>query len=174
MRGAIRHATVALSLALLSACATPEPKTPPPPPIDTVGLVAVVRAAAGPADAKDELAIQPLRDPMVEDFRQQAQRYERERRYPEAAAALDEAIAIVGDDPSVLQERAEAALLAGDFDGAERFARRAHEVGAQVGPLCRRHWATIRTVREHHQDAAGTADAQRQFDACKVSAPPRY
>jgi phage shock protein A len=133
-----------------------------------------VRASAGPAEAKDELAIQPLRDPMVEDFRQQAQRFENERKYADAAGALDQAIAIVGDDPAVLQERAEAALLAGDFAGAEAFARKAHAVGAQVGPLCRRHWATIKAARAHAKDAAGVAEAQNQFDACRVAAPPRY
>ena len=159
---------------LLSACATPVLQPEPEPPVDTVALVAAVRASAGPAEAKDELAIQPLRDPMVEDFRQQAQRFEDERKYADAAGALDQAIAIVGDDPAVLQERAEAALLAADFAGAETFARKAHDVGAQVGPLCRRHWATIRAAREHAKDDAGVAEAQQQFDACRVAAPPRY
>ena len=163
-----------VSMALLAACATPVPQAPPPPPVDTVALVAQIRAAVGPEDAKDELAIQPLRDPMVEDFRQQATRFENEHKYAEAAAALDQALAIVGDDPAVLQERAEAALLAADFAGAEAFARKAHDVGAQVGPLCRRHWATIRASREHAKDDAGVAEAQKQFDACRVAAPPRY
>ena len=162
------------SVLLLSACATPVLQPEPEPPVDTVALVAAVRASAGPAEAKDELAIQPLRDPMVEDFRQQAQRFEDERKYADAAGALDQAIAIVGDDPAVLQERAEAALLAGDFTGAEAFARKAHAVGAQVGPLCRRHWATIRAAREHAKDDAGVSEAQKQFDACRVAAPPRY
>ena len=169
-----RHGVLIASLALLSACATPALQPEPEPPVDTVALVAAVRASAGPAEAKDELAIQPLRDPMVEDFRQQAQRFENEHKYAEAAGALDQAIAIVGDDPAVLQERAEASLLAGDFDGAEAFARKAHAVGAQVGPLCRRHWATIRAAREHAKDTAAVAEAQKQFDACRVAAPPRY
>ena len=169
-----RHVVLGASLVLLSACATPVLQPEPEPPVDTVALVAAVRASAGPAEAKDELAIQPLRDPMVEDFRQQAQRFEGERKYADAAGALDQAIAIVGDDPAVLQERAESALLAGDFVGAEAFARKAHAVGAQVGPLCRRHWATIRAAREHAKDDAGVADAQKQFDACRVAAPPRY
>ena len=169
-----RQGLLIASCLWLSACATPQLQPEPEPPVDTVALVAAVRASAGPAEAKDELAIQPLRDPMVEDFRQQAQRFEHEHKYAEAAGALDQAIAIVGDDPAVLQERAEAALLAGDFTGAEAFARKAHAVGAQVGPLCRRHWATIRAAREHAKDDAGVADAQKQFDACRVAAPPRY
>ena len=169
----VRLASIALACTLLAACVTPPPP-PSAPAVDTVALVAAVRAAAGPVDAKDELAIQPLRDPMVEDLRAQATRFEGERKYADAMQALDQAIAIVGDDPAVLQERAEAALLAGDFAGAESFARRAHAVGAQVGPLCRRHWATIRTARDQAGDGAGVVEAQRQFDACRVSAPPRY
>ena len=170
----LRSLALAAFVAALAACAAPEPKTPPPPAVDVVALVASIRAAAGPDDAKDELAIKPLRDPMVEDQRAQAQRLEREGHYKEAAAALDQALALVGDDPALLQERAEAALLLQDFAGAESFALKAHGLGAQVGPLCRRHWATIRATRGHRNDAAGVAEADRQFQACKVTAPPRY
>ena len=173
----MRRVACLAMLLVLAACATSEPAPPPPPPpppVDTVALVATIRAAAGPDDAKDELAIRPLRDPMVEDARVQAQRLERERRYDDAAAALDQAIAVVPDDPALLQERAEAAVLAGQFDVAESFALRAHGLGAQVGPLCRRHWATVRTAREQRGDATGATEATRQLDACKVAAPPRY
>src|SRR6185369_808832 len=72
MSGSVRCAA-ALSMLLLAACATtPAPQAPAEPAVDTAALVAAVRAAAGPADVKDELAIQPLRDPMVEGLRQQA------------------------------------------------------------------------------------------------------
>jgi Flp pilus assembly protein TadD len=170
-----RVVLVCLAFAVLTACTT----TPPPPEsvepsYNPVALVAQIRAAAGPDDAKDELAIRPLRDPMVEGLRNEASLAEREGRYPDAAKALDQALAEIGDDPAVLQERAEAALLNRDLDGAERFARRAHDVGAQVGPLCRRHWATVRVVRETRGDTVAATDAQRQLDACKVTAPPRY
>jgi len=163
-----------LASALLAACATPPPAAPPAPAFDAVAAVAAIRAAAGPADAKDELAIQPLRDPAVEDLRAQARREEAAGRHAESAAALDRALALIPDDPAVLQERAEAALLAHDLPAAATFATKAHEVGAQVGPLCRRHWATLRTVRTELHDTAGTRDAQARFDACRVAAPPRY
>ena len=169
----VRLACLLVALAL-TACATSEPAPPPPPPVDTVALAAAIRAAAGPDDAKDELAIRPLRDPMVEDARLQAQRLERAGDYAGAAAALDQAIAVVPDDPALLQERAEAAVLAGQVDVAESFALRAHGLGAQVGPLCRRHWATVRTARAQRGDAPGATEAARQLDACKVAAPPRY
>ena len=170
----LRFACLGILLLAVTACATSEPAPPPPPPVDTIALVGAIRAAAGPDDAEDELAIRPLRDPMVEDARLQAQRLERERKYDDAAAALDQAIAVVPDDPALLQERAEAAVLAGQFDVAESFALRAHGLGAQVGPLCRRHWATVRTAREQRGDVAGATEATKQLDACKVAAPPRY
>jgi Flp pilus assembly protein TadD len=170
-----RHAAIGMAL-LLAGCATAPPPTTDSvePAYDPVALVAQIRAAGGPDDAKDELAIRPLRDPMVEGLRNDATNAEREGRYVDEAKALDAALAETGDDPDLLQARAEAALLNRDLDGAERFARHAHAVGAQVGPLCRRHWETVRVVRLERGDAAAATDAQRQRDACKVTAPPRY
>lgn len=139
---------------------------------DPARLVATVRAAAGSGDG--ELAVAPLRDPMVEDLREQANAFERAGQYAQSAAALDQALGIVPDDPAVLQERAEAALLQRDFAGAEQRARRAFDLGAKVGPLCRRHWATVRAARYAANDGAGAAQAQQAFDACKVAAVERF
>ncbi len=172
----LRVAVMTTCVIGLSACASaPPPSADSIEPIyDPVALVAQIRAAAGPDDAKDELAIRPLRDPMVEGLRADAARAEREGRPADAAKTLDEVIAQIGEDPAILQERAEAALLNRDLDGAERFARKAIDVGAKVGPLCRRHWETVRVVRLERADATAVADAQRERDACKVTAPPRY
>jgi hypothetical protein len=169
-----RISFASMVLVAMAACTSVPPSAESVEPAwDPVALVAQVRAAAGP-ESKEELAIRPLRDPMVDGLRESAMQAEREGRYADAATALDQALAETGDDPAVLQERAEAALLNRDLDGAEAFARRAHAVGAQVGPLCRRHWATVRVVRETRSDTAAAAEAQRQLDACKVTAPPRY
>jgi hypothetical protein len=73
-----------------------------------------------------------------------------------------------------MQERAEAALLVGDPVAAEHMARRAFSVGSKVGPLCRRHWATIREVRLLQADATGAALAQQAIVACRVAGPNRY
>lgn len=163
-------ATAAL---LLASCASPPPQpTAQPAQPDPVRMVATVRAAAGSGEG--ELAVQPLRDPMVEDLRQQAVELEKQGKYAESAAALDQALAITPDDPAILQERAEAALLLKDYAGAEQRARRAFELGAKVGPLCRRHWATVRAVRYAANDGAGAAQATQQLDACKVAPPERF
>lgn len=172
----LRIALSALGLAMLSACTT-TPPTPPAPAFDAGAAVNAIRAAGGAAST--ELDVQPIRDPQVEDLRENAVRLERAGQYAEAAAALDQALQINPDDPALLQERAEAALLNKQFDAAERYAQQALERGSKVGPLCRRHWETIAQVRQarpHPLDVpgAGVADARRERDACTVSAPPRY
>lgn len=173
-RRSMRIASACMALALLAACSTsPAPLAAPVPAhADPASMVAAVRAAAGSGEG--ELAVQPLRDPMVEDLREQAVQHERARDYAAAAAALDQALAITPDDPAVLQERAEAALLLRDLPGAETRARRAFELGAKVGPLCRRHWATVRAVRYAASDGAGAREASTRLAACKVSALERF
>lgn len=169
-RGGARMLALVL---LLSGCVTAPPPVPPaaagPAP---EAMVAAIRAAAGPDTG--ELLVQPLRDTMVEDLRREAAELERGHLYRASAEALDRAVAINPDDPALLQERAEAAVLLRDLDGAEQFARRAFAQGAQVGPLCRRHWATIEQVGIARGDAVGVAEARTQRDACKVAPPPRY
>ena len=168
-------ATIAILASALAAC-TSAPPAPAPSPALTQAtpeqMVASIRAAAGDGDG--ELAVQPLRDPEVEDLRQAAQRLEAQKHYADAARTLDQAIAIVSDDPALLQERAEVALLEGDHAAAASLAERAHALGSQVGPLCRRHWATIEQVRLKTGDAAGAAAAKARVDACTVAAPNRF
>jgi Flp pilus assembly protein TadD len=165
---------VALLLAatVLAACATPPPPVTATPDTTPEAMVAAIRDAAG--HAGEELAVQPLRDPMVEDLRAQAQQLEQQRRYPEAVAALEHALQLVPDDPALLQERAEAALLSSDFATAARLAHHAWELGGKVGPLCRRHWETLRQLRLANGDAPGAHSAQVQREACTVAGPARY
>ncbi|TWI02748.1 hypothetical protein IP90_01845 [Luteimonas cucumeris] len=173
MRLFSRTASLSLSILLLAACASdPVIQSQSLTSATPEQMVATVRAAAGHDDK--ELAVQPLRDPMVEDLRQTATQLEQQKQYQDAAAALDKALAITPDDPAVLQERAEAALLLGDTANAETLARRGFELGARVGPLCRRHWATIEQSRLVAGDAAGATSARTQVDACKVAGPERY
>lgn len=166
--------STSMTVLLLAACST----TPLPASRAALttatpeAMIATIRAAAAHDDS--ELAVQPLRDPMVEDLRHQALRLEATQHYAEATAALDKALATVPEDPGLLQERAEAALLLKDYAGAEQFARRAYAIGAKVGPLCRRHWATVQQTRLMASDAAGAALAKTQIEACKVVGPNRF
>jgi len=167
-------ALAALAAALVSACAS-APPAPAPVALTSATpdeMVALVESAAGSGDG--ELAVQPLRDPMVEDLREQARQARAQGRHDEAAAALDRALELVPEEPALLQERAEAALLQRDFARAGQLAERAFALGAQVGPLCRRHWATIEQVRLVEGDAEGAASARTQVQGCKGEGPSRF
>ncbi len=174
MARVVRKALLAPACAaLLASCATPAPApTTATPGIAPAAMVAAIRAAGGQDDT--ELSVQPLRDPMVEDLRVQAQRLEADGRATDAAAALDHALRLVPDDPALLQERAEAAVLLGDLATAEAQATRAWQLGSRVGPLCRRHAETLRQVRLAAGDAAGVEAAAQRREACTVAAPARY
>ena len=169
---------------LLAACGTAPPSAdvPPLPGFDAVAAVTAIRAIGGAGAT--ELDVQPLRDPQVEDLRQQAAGLETRRSYRAAADALDQALAINPDDPALLQERAETGLLLHEWADAERLAQRAYATGSKVGPLCRRHWETIaqarvrRTVSSTQASGAATppdaVDARRQRDACTLVARNRF
>ncbi|MDP1698437.1 MAG: tetratricopeptide repeat protein [Xanthomonadaceae bacterium] len=138
--------------------------------VDTASLVAQVRAAA---DADDVLLIEPLRDTQTEDLRQAAQQLERQGDYRGALQRLQQAQEISPNDPALLQEAAELALLLADWDQAIALASRSFDNGPRLGPLCRRNWATVQLVREQVGDSAGSASAQAQRSQCTVSAPVR-
>lgn len=169
-----RFIAATFAAALLGACTTTPPSVAPVALTNASpeAMVAAIRATATHDDA--ELAVQPLRDPMVEDLREQAHRLEVQKHYQDAAVALDKALALVPDDPALMQERAETALLLRDYAAAERLARQAYAIGAKVGPLCRRHWATIEQTRLFAGDGAGAASAKSGIDACRVSGPNRF
>src|SRR5688572_28614943 len=185
---------LAAAAAVLAGCAS-APSTPPAPAFDAAALVATVRAAGRAQSA--ELEVQPLRDPQVEDLRQQAAQLEAKHMYRGAADLLDRALALQdpkAQDPALLQDRAELALLLRDPAAAEAFARTAIDLGSAAGPLCRRHWETLlqtgllrandRVVRAGESEAQARArvdaaaaqvrQARTQREACTIAAPSRY
>lgn len=189
---AARSFAIALAAAIgLASCAAPAPRDTAPA-FDPAALVAAVRAA-GRASAT-ELEVQPLRDPEIEDLRQQAAQMEAKHMYRGAAEALDRAMAINPEDPALLQERAELALLLREPADAVRLARAAIGLGSDAGPLCRRHWETLlqtallrandRVIRRGESEAEATArvqaaaaevrQARARREACTVAAPERF
>lgn len=173
-RLACRLSAVSATL-VLAACASPSPTTAEAAPVSTIPpatMVQTIRASAGDGDG--ELTVQPLRDPMVEDLRARAVALEAQGDLAGAVAALDEAMAIVDSDPALLQERAELAILQDDLPRATQLAERAYALGAQVGPLCRRHWITLEQVRLSTGDAEGATQARGQADSCRVVGPDRF
>lgn len=174
---------------LLAACAS-VPDAPPVPEYDAATAVAAIRAAGAAADS--ELVVNPLGASQVQDLREQAGQHIAAGQYDQAAAALDQALALSATDPELLQLRAEVALWQHQPTQAGHFARRAIAIGTEVGPLCRRHWETVAQVQailappraESETGEAGAmaaadaapavAEARRQRDACTVTEPPRY
>lgn len=185
-----RAMIVAASL-LLGACTAPAPK-PAEPAFDAAMLVKTIRASG--AASSSELDVQPLRDPEIEDLRQQATQLEAKHMYRGAADLLDRAIRLNAQDPALLQERAELALLLRDPAQAQQLAKQAIDLGSTTGPLCRRHWETLlqtallrandRVIRRGESEAQATARvaaaaaevraARTQRDACTVAALNRY
>lgn len=164
-----------LTLSLgLAACVTSTP--PVKAPVDTTTpaqRMAAVEAVAAGADEK-ELAVQPLRDAEIEDLRMSAQARRQANDLPGAAEALNQALLISEGDPSILQERAEIALLQGDWTRAETLARKAVELGSKTGPLCRRHWATIEQSRLARGEKENAVSAHAQLQGCTVPGIKRY
>lgn len=163
----------AVACLLLSACMSSAP--PIAVPVDTTTpaqRLAAVDQAAGPDDK--ELSVQPLRDPQVDDLRQAAQAQRQAGDLVAASASLDQALGLVAGDPSVLQERAELALLQGQWAQAEQFSRSALDLGSKTGPLCRRHWATIEQARLARGEKENASSAQAQIAGCTVPPIMRY
>jgi len=158
----------------LAACVTSTP--PPKAPLDTTTpaqRMAAVDAAAAGADEK-ELAVQPLRDAQIEDLRMAAQAQRQANDLAAAAESLSQALLVSEGDPSILQERAEIALLQGDWARAETLARKAVDLGSKTGPLCRRHWATIEQSRLARGQKENAVSAHAQLDGCTVPGIKRY
>lgn len=165
-------AVLAVSLALAACTSTPPP---PPPVVDTTTpaqRMAAVLTAAG-ADDK-EVSVQPVRDPQVDDLREIAGERRDAGDLAGAADALDQALMLVEDDPGILQERAEIALLQGDWSNAETLARKAVSLGSRTGPLCRRHWATIEQTHLARAEKENAASAHAQIEGCTVPGIKRY
>lgn len=164
-------APAVLAVALAACSSAPPPAAPVDSTTPAQRLAAVERIAG--VDDK-ELSVQPLRDPQVDDLRETARHRRAAGDLAGAAAALDQALALVADDPGVLQERAEVALLQGDWKGAETYAKRAVDLGSKTGPVCRRHWATIEQARLARGEKENAASAQAQIAGCTVPGINRY
>jgi tetratricopeptide (TPR) repeat protein len=133
-------------------------------------LLMQVRAAG---QVGNELDVQPLRDPQVEDLRALATQSENRGDYASARQILAKASALAPNDPDLLQWQAEMALAMRDWAQAEQFATRSYDKGPKLGGLCRRNWTTLRLAAQSRGNAAGAAQAQQRVAACTVAPPTR-
>ncbi len=169
----LRFLLVAAVAALLNACVSAP--APPAAPVDATTAaqrMAAVQAVAGPDDT--ELAVQPLRDTQVDDLREAAASRREGGDLAGAADLLNAALLLVEGDPGILQERAEIALLQGDWARAEALAKKAVDLGSRTGPLCRRHWATIEQSRLARAEKENAVSAHAQIEGCTVPGVKRF
>src|SRR5690606_33850009 len=115
-----------------------------------------------------------LRDPQLADLRERATAALAAGHVDAAADALNQALLLVPADPVVLQERAELAVLQAQYDRAEPLARRAYDLRSRVGPMCRRHWATIEQSRLARGQAENAASAKAQLATCTFPGVQRF
>ncbi len=92
-----------------------------------------------------------------------------------AAAELDHALELFTNDPAVLQERAEIALLQSDWTGAEHYAKRAvelrfknrpHSVAATGPQLSKHDWHAVKK-KMHPQRTRRLDAAPCQWDRAR-------
>lgn len=133
-------------------------------------MVMQVRAAG---QIGNELDVQPLRDPQVEDLRAAATQAETRGDFAAAKRALSQALLVTPEDPELLQWQAELALATRDWLQAEQLATRSFANGPKLGGLCRRNWTTLRFAAEARGNAAAAAQAQQRLAACTVAPPTR-
>ena len=161
-----------LPVLLLSACGTPSGSDS----VETVrpmapgDMLAQVRAAGA---IGNELDVQPLRDPQVEDLRALATEAEARADFSAAEQFVVSALRIQPGDPDLWQWQAELALVQRRWAEAESLAQRSYAAGPKLGGLCRRNWTTVQFARQTRGDGAGAAQARQRVDACAVPPPVR-
>lgn len=133
-------------------------------------LLDQVRAAG---QVGNELDVQPLRDPQVEDLRASATQAESRRDFASAQQSIAQALLITPEDPDLLQWQGEMALVAHDWARAEELATRSFERGPKLGGLCRRNWMTIHLAARARGNAAQALQAQQRVSTCTVAPPLR-
>ena len=139
-------------------------------PGSSENMLLQVRAAG---QVGNEVDVQPLRDPQVEDLRGRATQAEKRGDFASAQRALAQALLITPDDPDLLQWQAELALVTRQWAQAEQLATRSYDMGPKLGGLCRRNWTTIRFASQARGKAAAAVQAQQRVAACAVAPTTR-
>ncbi len=163
-----------LTIVLLAGCGSTPPPTveAPIPTIDPVGLLESLRRHAREL-GETSVDVAPLRDAERGHWIDLVRQRQSSGDLDGAAAALEQALAALPDDPELLQEAAELALLRTEWERAVELAGRAYERGPRVGELCRRSWLTVATARDVLHDPARGRVARERLDQCSPPPPVR-
>ena len=157
---------------LLVACGAPPAgnKIESVRPMASADMLAQIRAVG---KIGNELDVQPLRDPQVEDLRALATQAEQRGDFVAAEHSISLALKLLPSDPDLMQWQAELALAQRRWNDAETLAQRSFDAGPKLGGLCRRNWATLQFARQAHGDDLGSTQAQQHIAACTVAPPVR-
>lgn len=166
-----------LPLAVLAIAACSQPGAPAPKAVkadaDRGRMVAQIRAAGTGTSIDQSLQIQPLRDPAVDGYLDQAHAAEAAHNLDAALKALAAALKLAPDAPDILQYEAEIEIERGNWLRAEQLAMRSYELGPRVGALCARNWQTMVEVRSVLDDPENRDKAQLRKQSCDVPPPKR-
>jgi len=166
-------AVVAFSFAL-GACtqpSAPSQVSTKATPVSDHDPVGTIRAAGMGMDSA--VQVQPLRDPAIEGYLNQAHAAETAKNYDAAAEATARALKLAPDAPDILQYQAEIEALRGNWEAAEKLAMKSFSLGPKVGSLCARNWQTVVEARIAFKDAATEAQAKLRLKECRVAPPVR-
>lgn len=167
----IQSAPVLAALLLLAACSHPPMPTPANKQSSPTAMVVAIRAA-GTAD-KSVVQVQPLRDPAVDGYVDDARADESAGKYDDALGKLDAALKLSPEAPDLLQLRAEIEILQRNYPAADADARHSFALGPKVGGLCASNWQTVLEIAQSKDDAAAVAAARTARDACHKAGPIR-
>ena len=144
------------------------------PPVRAGSPATMLQQVRSAGQVGDELDVQPLRDPRVEDLRNQAAAAESRGDYAAASSLLAQAAKLTPEDPDLLQWQAEMALVNKDWSQAGSLADQSWQRGPKLGGLCRRNWTTLQLVAESRGDPVAASQAQQRVAACTVPPPNRF
>jgi hypothetical protein len=139
-----------------------------------MGGAAMLQQVRSAGEVGDELDVQPLRDPRVEDLRASATQAEARGDFAGASRLLAQAAQFTPNDPDLLQWQAEMSLVKHDWATAHQYAAQSWERGPKLGGLCRRNWTTMRIAAEARSDAVAAGEARTRAAACAVAPPNRF
>lgn len=165
-----RDCIVYIAAALLAGCA----HAPAPPPPDTVGAVAAIRALGARYASGSTVQVHPLRDPAIDGLLASARAQEAHGAAAAALADVRRALAIAPQAPELLQYAAELSIETGDWKQAGVMAQQSYEMSAKVGGLCARSLETVARALGVQGDIAGAAAARTKIPACGVPPVPRF
>ena len=155
---------------VLAACSQPQETTVPKETLSPEQMLGKIRAQS---EVGDEVVFQAMPDEVIVDLRQRAQSAEQSGEFAKARDLLDAALAINGNDPEVLQLRAELAIRQKTWSEAVVLAQKSYTSGAKLGHLCRRNWLTVHYAQLAQGQALPEQELARHLADCTVLPPAR-